>query len=186
MPGSSIHSHCGFPPRPRLSFKQRKISVGAQGIIIWSRLSKTANRDGKLLYQSGIRIDEPAEALVTAIAALLRLSLIKSDPESLDRKRQRLEEKERARSAQPIVKHLHPKSPIDPDQILLIQQARDKMKANPEEALKWYNRAKYAITAATGVAAPEIIYRDDVLAIWEYLERTIDLTTIIRVFENNV
>ena len=72
---------------------------------------------------------------------------------------------------------------IPSDEILLIQQARERLATHPDEALKWYNRARYALDAEDSPIASEIRHRHDVLAVWEYLERTLPLTTIVRVFE---
>jgi hypothetical protein len=72
---------------------------------------------------------------------------------------------------------------IPPDQVLLVQHARERLRANPVEALKWYNRAKFALSQGGNPITDPIPNREDVLAVWEYLERTIDLNTIVQVFE---
>jgi len=55
--------------------------------------------------------------------------------------------------------------------------------AAPEEAQKWYQRAKYAIThGATNVEIEHIHNREEVLAVWEYLERSLDIPTIAAAF----
>jgi hypothetical protein len=72
---------------------------------------------------------------------------------------------------------------VSADQVLLIQHARDRLRTHPDEALKWYNRAKYSI-AQSAVGTPDMLYhREEVLAVWEYLERTVELQTIARVFD---
>ena len=72
---------------------------------------------------------------------------------------------------------------IPPDQILLVQHARERpLRANPEEALKWCNRAKFAMAETPGSTDP-IPNREEVRAVWEYLGRTIDVSTIVQVFE---
>ncbi|HET7712238.1 MAG TPA: hypothetical protein VFL80_09950 [Thermoanaerobaculia bacterium] len=73
----------------RLWFKCEDVTVSAHGTVVWSHLSKVANEKGKLLYNSGIRIDDPTE-FATSIQALLDRGTIRRDTESLDRKRQRL------------------------------------------------------------------------------------------------
>ncbi len=78
----------------RLWFKRDEVTVSSQGTVVWSHLSKTANEKGKLLYNSGIHIDESA-AFAAAIEALLERGLIHRDPDSLERKRQRLSRKNR-------------------------------------------------------------------------------------------
>ncbi len=73
----------------RLWFKRDDVTISVQGMVVWSHLSKTANDKGKLLYNSGILIEETA-AFSAAIETLLRRGLIRRDTESLERKRQRL------------------------------------------------------------------------------------------------
>ncbi len=76
-----------------------------------------------------------------------------------------------------------PQIEVSADQVLLIQHARDRLRGRPDEALKWYNRAKYAITESKDTMGSALAYRDEVLAVWEYLERTVDLAVIARVFD---
>ena len=68
------------------------------------------------------------------------------------------------------------------DHILLIQQARTRLQSMPEEAVKWYNRARYS-QANVGDVAPH--HRDEVVAIWEYLERTLDIALIAKVIDQH-
>ncbi|MGZ5474839.1 MAG: hypothetical protein ACXWG4_12855, partial [Thermoanaerobaculia bacterium] len=69
-------------------------------------------------------------------------------------------------------------------QLLLVQHARERLLADPDEAQKWYHRAKYAIThGASNIEIESIRNREEVLAVWEYLERSIDIQTISRAFD---
>lgn len=48
---------------------------------------------------------------------------------------------------------------------------------------KWYNRAKFSIIdSGSPVSSDQFRHKEETLAVWEYLERTIDLATIERVF----
>jgi Tfp pilus assembly protein PilZ len=154
--------------------EQLKIS----GTVVWSRLSKTPDSLGKYLYRSGIRVDEP-EPMRSAIEALLGASMARPDIRSLDKKRKVLREK-RMKKQHPTVKTIfHKPAQIPTDQVLLIQQARERLALQPDEAVKWYHRAKFSFIEA----GQQIHYRDDILAVWEYLERTIDLAVIAQVIE---
>ncbi|HMC20552.1 MAG TPA: hypothetical protein VKL19_01770, partial [Thermoanaerobaculia bacterium] len=96
----------------------------------------------------------------------------------------REEEKEQEKVGKPIMKHVPTESDISPDQVLLIQHARARLKENFDEAQKWYSRAYFALRdGRTGVSAELMKYPEDVLAVWEYLERSVPLTTIKRVFD---
>ena len=82
------------------------------------------------------------------------------------------------------MKFLRPDIEIPVDTQLLIEHARKQLLADPMEAQRWYQRAKYAITHGTeNIAGDAIRNREDVLAVWEYLERSVDISTIALVFE---
>ena len=167
----------------RLWFKRADIAISVQGLTVWSRLSKTPNEAGKLLYNSGIRVETDGNEYSLAVQSLVDRGLVVRDSESLERKRQMMEERSKERAKQPMMKVLRQEADIPPDQLLLVQHARERLRSHPEEALKWYNRAKYSIAQEGTYVASEIRNREDVLAVWEYLERSIDLSTIARAFE---
>ena len=169
--------------RARLWFKRAEISVSVQAVVVWSHLSKTPNDKGKLLYHSGMRIENGSDEYGLAVQSLIHRGVARADTESLERKRQRLAERTREKNATPTMKMIRQEEDIPADQVLLIQQARERLRTHPEEAQKWYNRARYAITQGGAYVAAEMRNREDVLAVWEYLERSVDLATIVRVFE---
>ena len=166
--------------KARFWFKHADVAVSAQAIVVWSHLSKRPNAEGKLLYRSGLRIEEDIEDFGGALRKLVRSGVFRRDTETLDRKRQRIEERAHEKSGKAVMKLLHAEREVPPDQALLIQHARERLRSYPDEALKWYQRAKYALTEQKIDTMP---YREDVLAVWEYLERSVDLSTIVRVFE---
>jgi len=167
----------------RLWFRHINVAVSVQGRVVWSHLSKERDANGKLLYHSGIHVPDESSELAGAIAQLARHGIVRKDDESLDRKRATLEEKDHERSSRPVVKFVRQGNDVDPDTALLIVQARDRLRANPAEALRWYNRAKFAIIdSGTPVATDQLRHREEALAVWEYLERSIDLALIERVF----
>jgi hypothetical protein len=170
--------------RARLWFKRGDVAVSVQGMIVWSRLSKTPNDEGKYLYHSGIRVEPVEDEFVEGMQALADQGVLRRDHESLARKRQRIVDRETEKASKPTMKILRMMdNEIPADQALLVQHARERLRSNPDEAQKWYNRAKYALADDTAVEA--IRHREDVLAVWEYLERTVPLSTIVRVFEKH-
>lgn len=171
--------------RARLWFKRGEIAINVQGRVAWSHLSKTPNEKGKYLYRSGIKLDDAGPDYLAALQALADHNVIRRDEESLERKKKRLIEKEQAKTAKPTMKVIPHESDIPPDQLLLIQHARDRLKSNPEERAKYFHRAQFSIGQHGSVVATDSIrHREDVLAVWEYLDRTIDLSKIVKVFEN--
>jgi hypothetical protein len=180
--GAQIEHSAPVKPgsRGRVGFNVRERAFTFTGDVVWSRLSKHLGSDGKPLYRSGLRSSDPG-ALEALLEALDSIQLVASDRDSLERKRDKLAERRKAQQAAAQVKLLTPQELIQTDQLLLIQQARDRFRLNPEEATKWYNRAKF--TMAEYVGLHDSSFREEVFAIWEYLERTVDLGVIARVLD---
>ena len=65
-----------------------------------------------------------------------------------------------------------------------MRHARERLKGNFDEAQKWYSRAYFALRdGRTPLSAELTRYPEDVLAVWEYLERSMPLSTIKRIFD---
>ena len=169
--------------KARFWFRRGDVSVSAQGLIVWSHLSKRPNADGKLLYRSGIRIEDDAVEFGDALRMLVRTGIVHRDVGALERKRKRLAEKEQERWGKPGTLKVFRSEQIPPDQVMLIQHARERLRSHPDEAQKWYNRAKYALTEDGALAGENLRHREDVLAVWEYLERSVPIETIASVFD---
>jgi hypothetical protein len=167
----------------RLWFRRDDVAISVQGRVVWSHLSGTRDANGKLLYHSGIHVPEESSDLAGAIERLARHGILRKADDSLERKRATAEEKDQLRASRPVVKFVRYGNDVDADTALLILQARDRLRANPDEAVKWYNRAKFAIIdSGSPVATDQLRHRQEALAVWEYLERSIDVAVIERVF----
>jgi hypothetical protein len=94
--------------RARLSFRRGDIVIDTQARVIWSHLSSTAHSSGKLLYNTGIRIEALDQQYATAVNALFRRGYLRQDPDSLERKRQRQIAREQQRNAPPGVSPTKP------------------------------------------------------------------------------
>ncbi len=163
----------------RVGFKLDEMTVTVPGIVIWSRLSQTPDARGRLLYRSGVRLEADIELFATAINVLAGSGRIRRDVASLERKRTKLQQREQQKELRPIVRQVQSTPNLPPDQVLLVQHARDRLRDNPNEATKWYNRAKYSLAEGSFTNIP---HREEVLAVWEYLECSIDIQTIIAIF----
>ena len=161
--------------------------ISWRGTVVWSHIAKKADDRGKHPYCSGIRIDEEPADVEPVLRELIAAGKATVDSESLERKKQALREKAKARAERMAMKVVVQKNAdITTDQLLMITHARERLQSNPEEARKWYLRAKFALSddqSRVGSSAGPMHYREDVLAVWEYLERTIELEKILRVFE---
>lgn len=148
--------------------------------VVWSRLATKAAPGGDRPYFSGVRLDDEEGRMASVIGRLLNMSFARPDKESIERKKKTLEDRQRSKQ-QPGIKFFGARAPKVPDDvILLVRQTRLRLQANPSENVKWLNRAKYSLDEA-GV---QIHHRDDVLAVWEYLERSVELDIIARVLDS--
>lgn len=170
----------------RLWFKRAEVAASIQGSVVWSQLSQKPDDEGKILYRSGVRIADGSGEFTQALQMLALKGVLRRDFDSLERKRQRNAARSSARVAKPVVKFVQQGSDVPHDQALLIQHTRERLKNNPDEASKWYNRARFAISSDTPPGGAEMLRdREEVLAIWEYLDRSVDLSTIVRVFDRS-
>lgn len=151
-----------------------------QAEIVWCRLSTNAASDGKLLYLSGFRFEEASPELSRALGDLVELDKARPYRDSLERKKSK-RKGSRPRAGSSTMKVIRQHRRIDEDTLLLVKQAWNYMKENPVEANKWYNRGKYALKEGE---TPKLHNKDDVLAIWEYLERIVPLDRIEWVLDN--
>ncbi len=170
--------------RARLWFKRGEVAVSLQAVTMWSHLLKSPNTQGKYLYNSGLRLEADSPDFYHALQALLDRGVISPDRESLEKKKKRALERIAEKTNRPTMKYLRPEIEIPADQQLLIEHARKQLLSDPLEAQRWYQRAKYAITEGqANIAGDAIRNREDVLAVWEYLERSVEISTIALVFE---
>jgi hypothetical protein len=79
----------------RLTFRKGEIAVAAQGRVIWSHLVQTPNG---LVYRSGIQL-QPDAAYAAAVNALYKGGMAQRDADSLERKKQRMLEREQERQS---------------------------------------------------------------------------------------
>lgn len=157
--------------------RERKIAL--QGTVVWSRLSKSPDAGGKLAYRSGIHFDESSNFPSDALDALEASGLARVDEEALQRKREALARKQQQRQQSHARASVQPGPEVPPEHVLLIQHALNQLRGNPQEAQKWYQRARFSPPVVDGKPIP---YREDVIAIWEYLQRSIDIHVVAKVF----
>jgi len=80
--------------RARLTFKRGDVAASVQGHVVWSHLSRTGNG---MAYHSGIQLEGVEAHYALAINSLIRAAILQKDVGSLERKRERLLEREQAR-----------------------------------------------------------------------------------------
>ena len=131
-------------------------------------------------YRAGLAIAEKAELMRLAIGHLCEGGQAILDTQSLALKLKII--RARARQLAPSFRIVE-SAGVPAEQYLLIQGVREELRHNPEEAMHWYRRARLTINdPATRRAAPSIADHPDALAVWEYLDRSIDPSLIGRTF----
>lgn len=169
----------------RIESEENTANAAFRGRVCWSRLSRTANAEGKYLYNSGLRIEDASDAAAGLLGRLIR-AFGERDCNSLQLKQKTAEEKAASRASLPAMLHAaKPSGPkINPDQVLLVREARTILENHPESAQEWYNRAKYSLAKRNMLdESRPSPYRRDVIVIWEYLGGRIELDTITAVLD---
>jgi hypothetical protein len=154
-----------------------ELNVSVNATVAWSSM-KSVNPS---MYRNGLIIDEKPEHLRLVIGYLCDRGTASLDTHSLALKLKVI--RARARQLAPSYRMVETHG-VPTEQYLLIQSVREELRLNPDEAMHWYRRARLTIAdPATRTAAPAIADHPDALAVWEYLDRSIDPSIIGRTFE---
>ena len=176
-----------IPAEPRrgkdsiLSFSvpDSTIDVAVPAQVVWTALKSISG--GERVHRAGLLVPEKAEMMRLAIGRLCELNRAALDTHSLRLKLKILRARARQLAPQYQQREL---GGIPAEQYLLIQGVREELRQNPEEAMHWYRRARMIINdPATQAAAPPIASHPDALAVWEYLDRSVDPSIVSRAFE---
>ncbi|MEO8383112.1 MAG: PilZ domain-containing protein [Acidobacteriota bacterium] len=84
--------------RARLTFRRGDTSVSIHGVVVWSHFAQTP---AGLLYKSGVELEGGDVHYAAGLASMLRSGVLGRDTESLERKRLREIEREKARGSSP-------------------------------------------------------------------------------------
>jgi len=153
------------------------LSVSVRSKVAWSAMKSV----DPSTFRNGLFIDEKPELLRLAIGQLCQDGRASLDTISLGLKLKII--RARARQLAPAYKNVETAG-VPAEQYLLIQCVREELRLNPDEAVHWYRRARLTIgDPATRTTAPAIADHPDALAVWEYLDRSIDPSIIGRTFE---
>jgi hypothetical protein len=154
-----------------------EIVVAAQ--VVWAAVKAITGATSRT-YRAGLFVNEKPELMRLAIGQLCESGRAALDEQSLRLKLKIM--RARARQFAPSFASVEA-SGIPAEQYLLIQGVREELRLNPEEAMHWYRRARLIINdPATRAVAPPIADHPDALAVWEYLDRSIDPSIVGRAF----
>lgn len=156
------------------------VDVAVSGEVTWTSVKAITGSHSRS-YRAGLFINEKPELMRLAIGQLCESGRATLDTQSLRLKLKIM--RARARQAAPSFRSIE-ESGIPAEQYLLIQGVREELKMNPEEAMFYYRRARLIINdPQTRAVAPHIADHPDALAVWEYLDRSVDPTIVGRAFE---
>jgi PilZ domain len=162
----------------RFNVPMTELEVSLSARVVWTAM-KSISGGGKR-YRAGLVIGDKPELLRLAIGTLCEQNRATLDTKSLRLKLKIM--RARARQLAPALGAIET-SGIGAEQYLLIQGVREELRLNPEEAFHWYRRARISIAdPSTRALAPPIADHPDALAVWEYLDRSIDPTIVGRAF----
>lgn len=154
--------------------------VVVSAVVMWTQVKAISGADVKT-YRAGLFVSDKHEMMRLAIGQLCESGTAYLDTTSLGLKLKIL--RARARQFAPAYQKIE-SSGLSAEQYLLIQGVREELRLNPEEAMHWYRRARIVINDPnTRSQAPMIADHPDALAVWEYLDRTVDPTIVGRAFE---
>jgi hypothetical protein len=145
--------------------------------VIWSSVKAL----DPLTHRAGLTVDGKGDQMRLAIGRLCESGRASLDTQSLGLKLKII--RARARQLAPSHRDVE-QSGVPAEQYVLIQCVREELRLNPEAALHWYGRARVLIKdPKTKRSAPAIADHPDALAVWEYLDRSIDPSIIGRTFQ---
>ena len=138
-------------------------SIVVRARVVWTSLARSGEDRFSI---SGLRVIEHGERLERAVDSLLMTHDLQ--PERRVRNR---------RTDDVLTTML---SGASDDEIAMITAAIQKFAQDPVEANRWYSRARFALSDehVRRIAPPKPSDRDEVLGIWEYLERQVELEKV--------
>ena len=83
--------------RAKLWCRRGDVVVNIPGTVVWSHLNATS---AGMVYMSGIRLDAADPQYALALNTLMRGGVLRQDLDSLDKKKERMREREEARRSQ--------------------------------------------------------------------------------------
>lgn len=135
-----------------------------RGRVVWTSAATTDSGERKF-YISGVKITEHVDRLVNAIEILTLAHDLQPD---------------RRATTKVFPDDELPMAGASDDEIALVIKAVQHFAADPLDANRWYARGRFALADANvrRDAPRKPREREEVLGIWEYLERQIDMTKI--------
>jgi PilZ domain len=153
------------------------LDVQVKTHVVWSSVKAV----DPVTHRAGLTVDGKGDQMRLAIGRLCESGRATLDTQSLALKVKII--RARARQLAPSHRDVE-QSGVPAEQYILVQCVREELRMNPEEAMHWYRRARLLIKdPSTKWSAPAIADHPDALAVWEYLDRSVDPSIIGRTFQ---
>ena len=135
--------------------------------VVWTSLARYGESD-RTFYISGLRVTEHADRLMKAIEILAAAHDLQPDRRASPRMQPAGDDDLAALSG------------VSDDEVALVMKAIQRFAADPAEATRWYGRGRFALAdpQVRRDAPPKPRDREEVLAIWEFLDRQIAVPKI--------
>lgn len=136
--------------------------------VVWTSIAQRG--DEPSFYVSGLRVTVNPDRLAAALDLLRNARELQLD---------QTEDRHRPKSAP------KPMPALPDDDVVAIIRAVKKFASDPQEATRWYTRARFSIAEdEVRRAAPRgAREREEVVGIWEYLHRRVDLRAVAGVIQ---
>ena len=179
----------GFSGTLSYSIPGGKKEINLHAELRWSEVAG----DRGNTFRSGVAVDQNTEALSSSLDLFIRKGIARLDRGKPEKTTHPVAGYAASDAASGFViadGHLatptleQPDQEVTFDEIRVVEQARERLASSFEESLRWYNRGRYALAEeSVQKAVAGIRHREDVLAVWEFLGRTLDIATIARAFD---
>lgn len=165
-----------MPLRPAMQGRLTVATLSARSVVIWTRMS------GPGVYRSGLRLEERLDVVAAEIRGMLAEGVVRKGEDTVREREaaRRRREEDRAKLIGSATGNARTIG-LPQETLYAIRAARHWFLAHPHDAMKWYLRAKMTATEEMlQMAGAGKLNREDVLAVWEYLERRYDLRDVVR------
>jgi hypothetical protein len=142
-------------------------SFAMRARVVWTSVAREREGDARSFYISGLRVTEHADRMSRAIEILKSAHELEPDRRAI------------SRGSATVT----PPSGATDEEVALVMKAVQRFAADPVEASRWQARARFALSdpAARRDAPAKPREREEVLAVWEFVERQIEIPKIIEV-----
>ncbi|HVT44257.1 MAG TPA: PilZ domain-containing protein [Thermoanaerobaculia bacterium] len=163
-----------------LTVELGEVCLSIIGSVVWCHAGTDPSRN--IRYTTGILVRRAGERLETLLHVLCETGAARIDLDGPHRRLEMLRQRsldKATRRAPRVTRRMVPN-----DDLLLIRQVRERLATNPDQAVQWFNRARFAmkdpeVLRFVNVETP---WRNEILAVWEYLDRSISLSTVMAAF----